>query len=989
MSLELFRKKLREYCHLSGRSQKILAQEIGLHLTTLSHKLNGIGQARLTHTETRQIVKTLAQWGGLNTQAEAFELLELAGLKSTAFSEQEWKTPPLSLLEVSSKVAVTVAARKTETPPIPAPATYTETELLSVSKIEQVPHNLPFLPAPFVGRKNELSEISGMLRRANLRLLTLTGPGGVGKTRLAVSIATSLRQDFAHGVCFVSLAALHDPALVVSTIIQALGLKEAAKLPPDQLIPTLKAFLQDKHLLLVLDNFEQVSSAAPLVSQLLAEAEGLKILVTSRVVLRVYGEHEFVVPPLALPDLKQPAPPQVLAQNEAVALFVQRAQCIKADFRLTEENSPLIAEICTRLDGLPLALELAAARIKLLPPAQLLARLSSRLSLLTGGARDLPMRHQTLRSTIAWSYDLLSSEEKCLFRRMAVFNGGCTLDAAEILLCDPSLDLLEVLASLLDKSMLRQVDDPEGQPRYLMLETLREFALERLDESGEEDDLRQRHAYFFLQLAEQAEKEMEGPHQAEWFDRLENDHDNLRAALDWSMEKMKAEEPDLIHPSSLILHPYKLAGALWRFWWYRGYCQEGRRRLDTLLAQKQTITSVEYKKARLKALDAAGRLAFNQGDSEAAQGFFEESLSIAQELEDKSAIAGALQNLGMVAGQRNDYASLRQRYAESLELLRQLQDKAGLGALLHKLGAEAARQGDIQEAHARYTESLALRRQLGDEVNMTLTLNNLGVLAARQGDYAAARTLFEECLVIKRKLKDRPGMSYLLNNLGLLACKLGDYTTAQARLEEARIIKEQQGDKPGLSYVLNCLGIAARNQGQLEEALSFFELSMSLKHELGDRSIYSTSLNELGHVFIMKGDYTQARTYLDESLALAQEFNDKPTVAESLMIIGLLEYRQGDYGAALHNLEQSLSLHQEQGSKHSMAETLAWMLIVREAQGQAEKAAPLAGTVDRLLAQSGGTLEPAHRLEYETALSRIRVQPGQTIGAATLIQSLA
>lgn len=315
MSLELFRKKLREYCHLSGRSQKLLAQEIGLHLTTLSHKLNGIGQARLTHTEARQIVKTLAQWGGLNTQAEAFELLELAGLKSNAFSEQEWKTPPLSLLEVNTKVAVSVSPKRTETPPSsPTPATYTEAELPSVNKIEQVPHNLPFLPAPFVGRKNELSEISGMLRRANLRLLTLTGPGGVGKTRLAVSIATNLRQDFAHGVCFVSLAALHDPTLVASTIIQALGLKEAVRLQPDQLIPALKDFLREKHLLLVLDNFEQVSSAGPLVSELLAEAEGLKVLVTSRIVLRVYGEHEFAVPPLTLPDLKHAAPPQILAK---------------------------------------------------------------------------------------------------------------------------------------------------------------------------------------------------------------------------------------------------------------------------------------------------------------------------------------------------------------------------------------------------------------------------------------------------------------------------------------------------------------------------------------------------------------------------------------------------------------------------------------------------------------------------------------------------
>ena len=407
------------------------------------------------------------------------------------------------------------------------------TEFPPLKTLESRPNNLPLQPTPLVGREREVAEVEDRIQSEEVRLLTLTGPGGTGKTRLVLQAAADLLEEFEDGVFFVALATITDPELVPSTIAGPLGVKESAEQP---LTETLKSYLREKELLLLLDNFEQVLEGTPVVGELIAACPKLKVLATSRIPLRLYGEQEYAVPPFALPDPRVLPPVKVLTQYEAVRLFVERARAVKADFSVSNENAPAVAEICARLDGLPLAIELAGARLRILPPQKMLERLSNRLKLLKGGARDLPTRQQTLRGTIDWSYELLKEDEKTFFRRLSVFSGGRTLDAIEEI-CDPEghLDVLDAVESLVEKSLLRQEEGPEGEPRFVMLETVHEYAREKLQESGEAEAIKRAHAEYFFALAEEAEPELEGPDQLQWMDRLEAEHDNMRAALSWSL----------------------------------------------------------------------------------------------------------------------------------------------------------------------------------------------------------------------------------------------------------------------------------------------------------------------------------------------------------------------------------------------------------------------------------------------------------------------
>ena len=411
-----------------------------------------------------------------------------------------------------------------------------------------VTSNLPAYLTPLLGREQEVQVVCSLLQRPEIRLLTLTGPGGVGKTRLGVQVATVLMNDFANGVCFVSLGPISDPELVIPTIAQALDLPEAGDAGQGQPQPLqrLNTYLREKQGLLLLDNFEQVMAAAPSLVELLGACPGLKILVTSRAVLRVQGEYESVVPPLALPALKYPPDTEALSHYAAVALFMQRAQATRPGFHITDANAPVIAGICARLDGLPLAIELAAARIKLLPPEALLARLEHRLQILTSGARGLPVRQQTLRSTIKWSYELLPADEQRLFWRLSVFVGGCTLKAVEAVCGEAdavALDVLDGVASLLDNSLLQQTEQAGDEPRFVMLETIREYGRECLEASGEREEIRRAHANYYVALAERAEPKLCSAERENWVHRLEREHDNIRAALSWSVERKRQRQP--------------------------------------------------------------------------------------------------------------------------------------------------------------------------------------------------------------------------------------------------------------------------------------------------------------------------------------------------------------------------------------------------------------------------------------------------------------
>ena len=682
--------------------------------------------------------------------------------------------------------------------------------------MEGPPNNLPIQLTSFIGRSSEIEEIEQLLSSG--RLLTLTGPGGSGKTRLAIKVAAEMLEDFPDGVFFVALAPITDPGLVASTIAQSLGVTEVAG---RSIVDSLKDYLRSKSLLLLLDNFEQVISAAPLVSELFAVSNKLKVLVTSREALRISGEQEYPVPPLSLPDLSQLPSPESLSQFAAVELFVRRAQSVKPDFQITNETAPIIVGICHRLDGLPLAIELAAARIKLLPPGAMLARLEHRLEFLTGGKRDLPARQQTLRNTIAWSYDLLNEDERRLFRLLSVFVGGCNFDAVEAVTGNHSdhVPMLDQLGSLLDKSLLQEVEDSNGQPRFLMLGLLSEFGLEKLVSSGEHEKIRQRHVNFFLAFAEEAEANQERSEQIYWIDRMEQEHDNLRAALEWSCNSETSGDICL-----------RLAGALGYFWEAHGYFNEGRERLSAVLSMEVAQGRTE---ARAKLLARAAELAFRQSDYPATISLAAESLSIYREVGDLRGTASALIRLGNAATEVGDYATASRYLEESLIIWRKLEDKHGIARALISSGWTVLRSGDYLLAYERLEEALSISRVLGDTRTMGFELAGLGEVAMRQGDYPRATRLVEESLELRRQLGNKWGVGVSLGILGWVALRERDWDRAVARFSESLEVRREIGDEGGSAWCLERLAEVAMEHEQAEKAVRLISAAATLRDSIG------------------------------------------------------------------------------------------------------------------------------------------------------------
>jgi predicted ATPase/DNA-binding CsgD family transcriptional regulator/Tfp pilus assembly protein PilF len=655
-----------------------------------------------------------------------------------------------------------------------------------------------------IGRETEIAALGALLRRDDVRLVTLTGPGGTGKTRLALEVANRLGYAFPDGVVFVGLASAGDPSVVLPSIAHALGVRERGDRP---LVEQIAAAVGERRLLVVLDNFEQITAAAADVAALLVSCPRLSALVTSRALLRIRGEREFPVPPLPVPDPTHLPPPAELATNPAVALFLDRAQATKPDLGLTEEHAAAIAEICVRLDGLPLALELAAARVRLLPPAAMLPRLANRLGLLTAGPRDLPERQQTLRNAIAWSHDLLSGDEQVLFRRLAVFAGGFTLDAAEAIAGGQDGDrlsprppaplspsVLDGIAALADHSLVRRADDAGGEPRFLMMETIREFAAEQLAAGGEEAALRRQHAVYFDAMAEEARRGLAGPEQGHWLDTVETELPNIRAALDWMIGNGDAGAAQL------------MSSALLRFWEARGRLSEGRGWLERALA----LTGEEGP-ARARALSAAATLARRQGDYDRAEGLYRESLAIYRAIEDRPSIGSALNNLGVIAMQRGDLAGAAALYEDALGAFRTQNDRTRMAAALNNLGMVARRQEDFPRATELYREALELHRALGDRRGMGLALNNLGVVAYDRGEVARAAGLYDEALAVFRALDDQLDTALALNNLAEAVRDQGDLPRAASLFAESLTTRAEQGDRSGIAESLTGLAsLAAR-----------------------------------------------------------------------------------------------------------------------------------------------------------------------------------
>jgi predicted ATPase/class 3 adenylate cyclase len=685
-------------------------------------------------------------------------------------------------------------------------------------------NNLPVQFTPLIGRVQEVAAVQHLLQREDVRLVTLTGPGGTGKTRMALQVAAELSDLFPSGVYFVNLAPISDPVFVIPTIAQTLGLREVAGQP---LLERVKEELQQKQALLVLDNFEQVVSAASQVTDLLVACPRIKILVTSREVLHVRAEYEFTVPPLALPDHKHLPKLEALSHYAAVALFLQRAQAVNSDFQMTSANARAIAEICVRLDGLPLAIELAAARVKLFPPEALLARLNQRLQVLTSGARDAPARQQSLHNTIAWSYDLLHAQEQQLFRRLSAFVGGCTLEAIEVVCA--ALDksngmgqVLDGLPSLIDKSLLQQTEQGE-EPRLVMLETIREYGLEALAAHGEVEATRQAHAAYFLTLAEQAEPELDDPNQAMWVARLEHEHDNLREALEWALEKVIDEKAAERREIGL-----RLSVALKEFWMVHGHYREARTFLERALALSEgTSTSL-----RARVLRAIAAVAEVQGDIDRTEVVAQQSLALSRELEDTCGIADSLGLLALAAWLRGKIVEAISLDEEQVRLLRQVGEPGEVADALFYLAEHVSTFGEYARGQALFEEALALFRQAGNELWVGATL---------------------------------------VHSAAWLWFTLGDLATMRQRLQEGQALITRVGDRARSAECLWVAALLALSEGDPVRASSLAQESLGIYREIGDPWFSAWSLHLLGKIETQRGEMPAARSYYQQSLALNQQ----------------------------------------------------------------------------------------------------------------------
>ena len=798
-----FSDRVQEHLRAGGYSQKELADDLGLHPKVLSRKLHGSGNSHLTHLEIQHIITTLAHWHVITTREEALDLLELAQLGPTIFSDDKWQSPPLSTLMTGRDHPNSASDPGLSTP--------------------SPQHNLRAQTTRLIGREWAVEQLLHLFGRGEVRLVTLVGSGGSGKTRLAIDVASELVGVFEQGVWFVDLTGVRDPAQVPMSIMQVLNIQSIPGLPPLQSLITC---LKNRQLLLVLDNFEQVIEASPILDEMLAGVPGLKVLVTSRVGLQLYGEREFNVPPLDVPDISVALSRTELMHYGAIQLFVERAQAVLPHFALTDENAGAVAQICARLDGLPLALELAAVRVRVLPVMLLLERISqARLPVLTRAARNLHNRQQTLRNTITWSYELLSSAEQRWFGRLGIFTGGWSLEAVEAMMQSIAADQeetvvfnspLEMLEQLLNSSLLVRLPGTDRRARFTMLETIREYAQERLIAQGEFERLRDWHACYYLKEAEAAEIGMRGPKQLEWQARLTTDRDNFRAAMEWLLQRARdgmriglcsfsgqgSSEGSKGVAGSRILSSrgvpgdgllaaelcLRLASAFRPYWEWQGHLPEARNWLGAALEVPcehgggETVLA-----ARAKALSETSRLASLENDQPRAVTLAEESIALWQQLDDPVGSAGALLHRVWAAFAMSEYEIAKRLCLEGLQHISTTDDTWLRAQLLFYMGTTEGFTGNYEQMRSYYTQSRELFEQVGDKSAVADLLKDQGAMLLLEGKYVESIDLLLKSVQLCYKLDHK---QYITTNICWLSTAFGirgEPDPAQASILSAQL----------------------------------------------------------------------------------------------------------------------------------------------------------------------------------------------------------
>ncbi|MGQ0551200.1 MAG: tetratricopeptide repeat protein [Armatimonadota bacterium] len=852
---------------------------------------------------------------------------------------------------------------------------------------------LPRRLTSFIGRESEIEEVRRLL--GTTHLLTVVGIGGAGKTRLALQVADRVVEEFPHGVYLVELAQVTDPGLVPQAVASSLGVRED---PDRPLIESLTGHLQSRRMLLVLDNCEHlVDAIAELATELLGAAPSLKLLCTSREALAIAGEAAWRIPSLSVPDPRRVLDRNALETFEAVRLFVERAAEVVAGFVLTEQNAPAIVQICRRLDGIPLAIELAASRIRVLTSDQIAARLDDRFRLLAGGSRTAMPRQQTLKAAMDWSYDLLTSQEAALLRRLSVFSRGCTLDAAEAVCAAGDVGshgVLDLLTRLVDKSLV-VAEEEDRENRYRLLETVKQYGRDKLVEAGEAPAVRHRHLEWFLSLAERAGPKLQTADQLVWLSRLDAEHDNIRGALEWALESAEEEIPA------------RMAESLWWFWSLRGQNNEGREWLNKAVARARRPSSI-----RARTLASAAMLAFFAADYAAATALSEEGLAIARDLGDLDATGYALVVLAMVAGARGDYERATSLAEESLALT----TAGGLpwekGAVLSVMGSFAFQAGDFARAERLLQEGLSVFKDLGDRWGIAFDLQWLGLLARSRGDYAPAAAMLEESLALNRQLGHSWGIASTLLNMALVPLRQGDYPRAAAYLKESLALFGELADPASQARVHHYLGVVSYYQIDHQRARTHLEESLTLARRIGLKDAVSQVLAMLGRLALQQGDGARAMQLGREALAISQEtgapwprayalrllagstldqrdfdsaaslaaesleifrgVGDMWAVAWALQLLGEIALARGDHDGAIVRFAEALEARRRHGERLGIAESMEGIAACAAGDGPPEKVARLLGAANALRETIKAPLSTMDAAWHAPALAAVR-----------------